>query len=272
MDGAAGHFKIGPGQPVERIVGHAVAAHIFRLRVGAERQGACQHRGEDGGGNGPAKGAGGFHLSTLWTAARSLLAGGLRDERGGLFVEIVEHGGEQGFALGRCRPGRIAIAAGAAVVRRIRIRRRQCARCLLFQVGAGFGARHVDQMRRQRQHQRRFQFVGMAAMALLGQLPGHAGIARTFVDPQMLDPLAREPRQGAIDRRQGADPGIEHEQLWASAAENLPRNLAHQRLEGRNRKAAAAGIFDEGGVVAVGQRRPDQRVDFSAIRPASHSA
>jgi hypothetical protein len=42
----------------------------------------------------------------------------------------------------------------------------------------------------------------------------------------------------------------------------LPRHLAHQRLEGRNRQAAAAGIFDEGGVMAVGQRRPDQRVDF----------
>ena len=37
MDGAAGHIKIGPGQPVECIVGHAVAAHIFRLRVGTER-------------------------------------------------------------------------------------------------------------------------------------------------------------------------------------------------------------------------------------------
>ena len=37
MDGAAGHFEIGPGQQVERIVGHSVAAHVFRLRVGAER-------------------------------------------------------------------------------------------------------------------------------------------------------------------------------------------------------------------------------------------
>ena len=68
-------------------------------------------------------------------------------------------------------------------------------------------------MRRQRQHQRRFHLVGMAAMALLGQLPGHAGIARTFVDPQMLDALAREARQGAVDRGQRADPGVEHEQL-----------------------------------------------------------
>ena len=69
MDGAAGYFEVGLGQPVERLVGHAVAAHIFRLRVGAERQRACQHRGEDGGGNGPAKGAGGFHLSTLCIGA-----------------------------------------------------------------------------------------------------------------------------------------------------------------------------------------------------------
>jgi hypothetical protein len=46
------------------------------------------------------------------------------------------------------------------------------------------------------------------------------------------------------------------------AGENLPRNLAYQRLEGRNRQAAAAGIFDEGGIMAVGQRRPDQRVDL----------
>ncbi len=117
-------------------------------------------------------------------------------------------------------------------------------------------------MRRQRQHQRRLEFVGMAAMALLGQLPGDAGIARAFMDPQMLDLLARKARQGAVDRRQCADPGIEHEQRLASAAEDLPRNLAHERLEGRNRQAAAAGIFDEGGIMAVDQRRPDQRVDL----------
>ncbi len=36
MDDAAGDLEIGFGQPVERIVGHAVAAHEFRLRVGAE--------------------------------------------------------------------------------------------------------------------------------------------------------------------------------------------------------------------------------------------
>src|SRR5436305_397073 len=102
----------------------------------------------------------------------------------------------------------------------------------------------------------------MAAVALLGQLPGDAGIARTFVDPQMLDPLARKAEQGAVDRSQRADPGIEYEQLWASATENLPCNLTHERLEGRNRQAAAAGIIDEGGVVTVGQCRPDQRVDF----------
>jgi hypothetical protein len=177
-------------------------------------------------------------------------------------VEIVEHGGEQGLALGRCRPGRIAIAAGAAVVRRIRVRRRQCARHRLLQIGAGFGARHVDQIRRQRQHQRRFQFVGVAAMALLGQLPGDAGVARTFVDPQMLDPLAGKARQCTVDGGQRADPGVEYEQLCASVAENLPGDLAHQRLEGRNRKAAAAGVFDEGRVMTVGQRRPDQRIDF----------
>ena len=218
-------------------------------------------------------GAGGLHRSTLWTAADRHSPGLLRDERGRLFVEIVEHGGEQGFALGRCRPRRIAIAAGAAVVRRTRVRRRQCARHLLLQRGAGFGARHVDQMRRQRQHQRGLHFVGMAAMALLGQLPGDAGIARTFVDPQVPDALAGQPRQRAVDRRQRADPGIEHQQLCASVAENLPRNLAHQRLEGRDRQAAAAGIFDEGRVVAVSQRRPDQRVDLfapsglPAIRP-----
>src|SRR4051812_50025820 len=73
--------------------------------------------------------------------SRSVLLGALRDERGGLFVEIVKHGGEQGFALGRCRPCRIAEAAGAAVVRRVRVRWRQRARRLLFQGGGGFCAR-----------------------------------------------------------------------------------------------------------------------------------
>ena len=102
----------------------------------------------------------------------------------------------------------------------------------------------------------------MAAMALLGQLFGRAGIARTFVDPQMLDPVGVETRQGAVDRRQRADPGIEHEQLRGSRCRESPRNLVHERLEGRSRQAAAAGIFDKGGIMAVAQGRPDQRVDL----------
>ena len=64
MDDAAGNLEIGLGQPVERIVRHAVAAHIFRLRVGAEADGARQHGGDDRGGNGPAKRAGDFHRNT----------------------------------------------------------------------------------------------------------------------------------------------------------------------------------------------------------------
>src|SRR5919198_6672455 len=69
MDGAAGYFKIGPGQPVERIIGHAAALHIFRLRAGAKRYRACQHHGDDGDGDDPAEGVGSFHHNTLWTAA-----------------------------------------------------------------------------------------------------------------------------------------------------------------------------------------------------------
>ena len=49
----------------------------------------------------------------------------------------------------------------------------------------------------------------------------------------MLDPLAREPCQRTIDRRQRADPGIEHEQFLASASENPNRDFVHEPLEGR---------------------------------------
>ena len=68
MDGAAADFEIGLGQPVERVVGHPVAAHIFRLCVGAERDGACQHGGEDGGGDDPAEGPEVPHRDTLRAA------------------------------------------------------------------------------------------------------------------------------------------------------------------------------------------------------------
>src|SRR4029078_11162198 len=64
MDDPARDLEIGLGQSVERIVRHAVAAHIFRLRVGAEADGARQHGGDDRGGNGPAKSHGDFHRNT----------------------------------------------------------------------------------------------------------------------------------------------------------------------------------------------------------------
>ena len=70
-----------------------------------------------------------------------------------------------------------------------------------------------------------------------------------------------ETRQRAFDRRQRADPGVEHEQFPATAAEDFRRDLMHDRLERRRRQAAAAGVVDEGRIISVTQRRPDQRVD-----------
>ena len=116
---------------------------------------------------------------------------------------------------------------------------------------------------RDRQHQRGFEFVGMAAMALLGQLLGRAGIARAPVNPQMPGPAGVETRQRAIDRRQRADSGIEHDQLPASVAENSRCDFVDERLECRSRQAAASGIFDEGRIMAVAQGRPDQRIELS---------
>ena len=88
----------------------------------------------------------------------------------------------------------------------------------------------------------------------------------------MHDVAGVETRQRAFDRGERADAGVEHEQLSATAADNLRRDLVHEGFEGRGRQAAAAGIGDEGRIISVSQRRPDQRIDRSANRPARNSA
>ena len=54
-------------------------------------------------------------------------------------------------------------------------------------------------MRRQHQHPRSFEFVGVAAVALLGKLRGGSAIARALMNLQMQRIGIAEPPQRAID-------------------------------------------------------------------------
>src|SRR2546430_13776440 len=57
------------------IVRHAIAAHIFRLRVGAERNRAGQHRRDEATGRDPAKAFGVLHHNTPCAVTGLGLAG-----------------------------------------------------------------------------------------------------------------------------------------------------------------------------------------------------
>jgi len=135
-------------QPVEGVVRHAIAAHVSdcaparneaRLTSVAAMTAITTIQRNRA-----------VFLITMRFGSGSIVAACLSHECRHLLVEIVENGREQDLALGWCRQRRIAIAAGAAVIRRIRVRRRQAAGHFVLQRGAGLGARDIDQLRRQR--------------------------------------------------------------------------------------------------------------------------
>ena len=202
MDDAAGNVEIGLRQPVEGVVGHAIAAHEFRLRTGAERQHAL--------GNSTAAstamatirdGAGVSHRDTL----RAVPDRGCRAcsamKAVGLFGEIVEHGREQDFALGAASPAsdRQSCRSGCSSARRCPIGVRgpgaSCssaglasARVMSTRCGASASISEVSSSSAW------LPWLCSASSA------GGAAIARAVVNPQMQHAAVVEPRQRAFDR------------------------------------------------------------------------
>ena len=111
----------------------------------------------------------------------------------------------------------------------------------------------------------------MAAMALLGQRLGRARIARAPVNPKVPGPVPASRRASA--RSTGANvliPVLITISFWHPLP-RIPAAISWTSISNVEAdRLLLPGIFDEGRIMAVAQRRPDQRIELcrqSACEP-----